>query len=511
MNARHFHPSEYGTEYRGGTDPAYDSFVRAVLDDPDDRAGRCAFADWLADHGRHVESLAQRLWTVDPTWEVFQDLTAEKVAVLKPRLTPEMLGRIREAIPFCQAPFFVNPDLAVLQAMEDWPWPFGVDFREADAGRLVRRLPQLPNLQALVTFATLSARQFEAIAAHAPLRRLELCFHPVNADALARLARLPHLEYLKVNGEQFAGADLGVLAGLPALWHLMIHKGKEVPLQGLEQLPALTSLEVAGATLAREADEFLPRLRRLEELEYHARGGPATLTCIARMERLERLGFWFCAGIRQSFTQLAPLTGLKMLSLNGMNVSDEAVDTFSTFSGLHTLVLASRALTDRGVAHLRKLANLRDLELRRAQLSYRGLDFLAGCPGLHRLVLDDSTVISTALRAVEELANLRVLNLSHTGATDPGMSSVARLSRLHALDLAYTAVGNAGLEQLSGLEGLTRLVLYNTRVTGQGLKALHPLRRLRFVALGRRRGGTGRTATALRAALPFVRVTPVGG
>lgn len=110
--------------------------------------------------------------------------------------------------------------------------------------------------------------------------------------------------------------------------------------------------------------------------------------------------------------------------------------------------LGGKALTDDGLAWVKKLPKVVEVHLKETQITDAGLEHLAGMKPLLRLHLELTKISDASLAHLSGLENLEYLNVYGTGITD------------------------AGLEHLKGLAKLKKLYVWQTKVTDEGVKKL---------------------------------------
>jgi hypothetical protein len=157
------------------------------------------------------------------------------------------------------------------------------------------------------------------------------------------------------------------------------------------------------------------------------------------------------------------LPALRSLSLNGaqkrnsgtwmVSLTDLDLDAIGGLKRLQSLDLAGVAITDAGMARLKRLTNLTALDLSRTNVSAGGLSGL-------------------------QLSGLQRLSLYRAKGIDDSVAGVlASSGKLTFLDLSETSFGDAGLAQLTALKSLRQLFLRGTRVTAAAVAAFrsaHP-------------------------------------
>jgi hypothetical protein len=172
------------------------------------------------------------------------------------------------------------------------------------------------------------------------------------------------------------------------------------------------------------------------------------------------------AGFRAQITDLAPLRGLDLRSLN---LGDARIADLAPLAGLtrlQTLILWNTQTRD--LAPLAELRSLQSLDLMGTQVT--DLKPLRGLTNLHTLDLGRTQV--SDLSPLAGLTGLRSLNLSETPVKE--LTPLARLTGLQSLSFIDTQVRD--LAPLAGLRSLQSLSLAETSVSDlTPLAALHDL------------------------------------
>ncbi|XP_073533249.1 uncharacterized protein [Phyllobates terribilis] len=155
-------------------------------------------------------------------------------------------------------------------------------------------------------------------------------------------------------------------------------------------------------------------------------------------------------------TDISSLSGLKQLTalhLDRTHVTEQSLQTVSSFPALSTLTLSGvQSLNSSRVLELLPGMTLSRLLLPgRDSLSDAGLSHLSCHIGLLELDLTD-----------------------HTQITDQGVQHIAQLTRMRVLSLCNTSVSDAGLLHLRGLKLLEQLSLDRTKVTSRGVSECIP-------------------------------------
>lgn len=196
-----------------------------------------------------------------------------------------------------------------------------------------------------------------------------------------------------------------------------------------------------------------------------------------------------------SFLENLQPDDLQSLILRNAQVSEEGFRKLGLLTGLKLLYLTSIKVTDQNLAHLKSLKNLkffRWMGYRIEEKQYRAgddsLGVLAKLPALKELMFIQSNITNKGLIHLRESHSLRVLTLMRNEITSEGLKALKDLSELEHLILGGTKkkkadIDDTGLQHLSALNQLKTLRLNNTRITDSGLKNLRDFQRLESLSL----------------------------
>jgi len=176
------------------------------------------------------------------------------------------------------------------------------------------------------------------------LRRLNLRGTKITDMTLGHLGGMPTLESLDIGFVQFTDSGLENLVLLPNLKELAIGGNKltDTGLRFLRQLPQLTYLDVSGAqrtdsglwsvSMTELAMDSLATLKELRELRMA--GSPVSSRWLERLKSLQKLE--------------------RLTLQDSRRLGDDAVPVLAGFPNLRWLDLKGSAITDKGVADLRR-------------------------------------------------------------------------------------------------------------------------------------------------------------
>ncbi len=186
-------------------------------------------------------------------------------------------------------------------------------------------------------------------------------------------------------------------------------------------------------------------------------------------------------------------------------VTDKELSYLVGLTHLRVLYLDGTNISDAGLRHLKGLHQLEILTLEKTPISDAGLVHIKGLSQLGCLGLENTKVTDAGLIHLKEFNKLSCLDLTGTVVTDAGLAHLAGLSKFTDLDLEETKITDAGMVHLKGLVNLYNLSLENTIVTDGGLPYLSGLTKLEFLGLGTQVTSAG--VEKLKSALPHCAIS----
>jgi Leucine-rich repeat (LRR) protein len=170
------------------------------------------------------------------------------------------------------------------------------------------------------------------------------------------------------------------------------------------------------------------------------------------------------------------LKKLQMLDISRTRLSDPALRTLRSVSGLRILLLPEN-VTDHGLADLDALRHLKELNLDRTRVTDAGLLVVKRWPTLERLDTSATRITDAGISLLGELPNLKRLVLNGR-ITDASAKDLRKLKSLEQIDISQTQIREEGLEALASLPRL-KTVYANRLTTDEGLRRLSQSRSLR--------------------------------
>ncbi len=318
--------------------------------------------------------------------------------------------------------------------------------------QVLLELRQLPALKTLVlSFPHLTSAGLKEVAELKHLEELTIIGgRAIDDEILGSLSNLKSLRSLKLEHTEITGTGLGHLAALPQLENLAL-RGSALTDDGLTHLRDLTqirSLNLSGDQLSDKAIEPLENLTALEQLSIARYVPPSGNVGHPQRAQIARDGMPFQRGLQQ----------LRSLSLEGLDITDEALRSISQLKSLQKLKCSS-GFSDgpelQELDNLCRLPELRELAIYLNNIAPGGLAKLKGCRSLETLHV--SCPSDTHLLALSTLTQIKELNVSGE-FTNKGLAGVAGLTGLKRLNL-YGNYTDAGVEHLKELVLLEELAL----------------------------------------------------
>lgn len=180
---------------------------------------------------------------------------------------------------------------------------------------------------------------------------------------------------------------------------------------------------------------------------------------------------------------LEGMSALQELGLNGTKVAGPGLASLVSCGNLHVLSLWGTQITDDSLSHLSRLKDLSRLNIGNTKVTGAGLKNLSTLTKLTYLSLDGLTLGAGAFEFVPQMKSLTTLDLSSAKLESAHLTRVALRTGLEVLSLNGASingslVSDADLRELSALTKLKELYLSATAVTGTGLSSLIKIRNL---------------------------------
>lgn len=334
---------------------------------------------------------------------------------------------------------------------------------------------------------------FEHLAALEKIQSLQLQKCPrITGVGFAKLACLPKLEIVWLDGSGLTDAGLSELAGGGAILHLVI--------------------STTGIT-DRGLDAILPRLRNLRTLNIDGCSG-VTGSSFAHLKGLAALTDINWGRIKGDKTTMSPealafigaCNSLRRLNIDSVPLTDADLGGLAPLRNVYQLALSRSRITGTGFAALAEWKQLVNLNVGyETPITGEGLKAIAAAlPQLEQLHLGLGAKLSTEdFRAFGAFKSLRILIVNNSQAvTDDALAAMEPPPALERLDLQGVPLTAAGLARWKAPAKLTQLNLHACDALDDTaiphLKKLTSLSELQIKATGITEAG----AAELKKALP---------
>lgn len=265
---------------------------------------------------------------------------------------------------------------------------------------------------------------------------------------------------------------------------LKLKAGEDIDLMRLalvKRLPKLRHLTVDVDRLTPDIANTLSDLRHLKSLaviendqldEADVRASPVALAALGKMTWIEHLHIEEPTHCGERLAQLAALTNLKSLRLDGIRGNratdiDPCLKAIGKLHQLEFLDLHWMQPGDEGLRFLSGLTRLKWLCLHNIRLRKPSiLEDLPSLPRLETVIVADAEFGDGALCRLATFPRLKAVHLDGTQVSPAGLAELARRSRIEELTLNNELVRAKGLESLSGFHQLEALHLWRNEFSG---------------------------------------------
>ncbi len=182
---------------------------------------------------------------------------------------------------------------------------------------------------------------------------------------------------------------------------------------------------------------------------------------------------------------IAICTGLKLLDLEGTQITENAMKQLCRLPHLEILNIQSTSTSDSMMKHVASCSGLRQLNASNTQVTNAGVIELRNLSLLRDLMLDGNKVTDACVPIFSQLPKLTALSLNSTQVTDSGVVGIQQgCIRLEWLYLSDTDVSDASIEVICKMPRLYHLSINGSRVTPSGLVRLRQHPSLNYIQTG---------------------------
>jgi hypothetical protein len=285
--------------------------------------------------------------------------------------------------------------------------------------------------------------------------------------------------------------DLAHLEAFPELEQLSLIAMSNITSHGMVHLRHCKKLRILQLEHMRRIDDaalehvaLLPQLRELRL--WMTSVGDAGLGKIPHLVELQVLDLGFTKVTDDGVGHLGNCVKLKEVVLVGTRVSDRCMSTVARWKDLEYLAIYETQISDDGVLQLTGMKRLHTLKLP-AAIGDRGFQHICGFRNLAVLWANDTAVTDQGLAGLKKLPKLEWLILSDTAIDGSGLRHLVGCQELRKLRLDGTRITDATLLELKPLQRLEVLDLSGTKISDEGLiRLVEHLPNLKEVSIMRR-------------------------
>ncbi len=249
----------------------------------------------------------------------------------------------------------------------------------------------------------------------------------------------------------------------------------------------LYGLEFFFLSPTRIEDDLMALIARLTGLKRLSLSGvqvtPRGLTLVAQLPQLEQLST--PKGMSDAgMAEMAKIQSLKNLDVFHDRMTDEGLRSLGKLTSLEVLELyGNPKMTDEGLRALIQLRSLKHLRLgKEGPFTNRGMVHLAAIPSLKVLWLDTHSVTDGGLRRLAQSRSLERLYVHWLDKiTDHGLAYLKSMPQLKGLDVTSARLTDAGLAHIAAMPNIDHLNLPNFGLTDAGIGHLAKLDRMKYL------------------------------
>ena len=252
---------------------------------------------------------------------------------------------------------------------------------------------------------------------------LTLSYTAISDDGVAHLARLGEVSNLSLDRTKVTDVGLEAIASSELLIGMqgLGLRGTTITDAGLRHVGRLSKLKTLSIGGTKITDEGLSHIASLRELKFLYLDGTFDFTGrglkhLQGLSNLEHLDLSSTAVTDKELVHLAALTGLRRLRLVAeRNLTGSGFPHLKQINLEELLLGGCGIVGDKGIAQLAGHPTLRVLDLNGTQVSDIGLKHLASIPTLESLELRDTPISDEGLRHLYGLEQMQTVDLRNNG------------------------------------------------------------------------------------------------
>jgi len=262
-----------------------------------------------------------------------------------------------------------------------------------------------------------------------------------SADGFVKLALLPKLRWLDIYASDIDPKTFAVLTKLKTVETLRIQNcpvnaeilGYAGTIRGLKTVEFNKTQDVTSEGFLK----FLNAVEGLESLQIFGDHGDflndACMVRVGEMEGMQRLCTTSKSITSKGWSQLAGLTGMKLLRVRGTSFSDDDMRAIEGMKGLE------------------------DLELSKTRITDAGMKSLAGLTKMHNLILEGTKITDTGMVHLQGMTELDNLYVGETEVTAKGLAVVPKKERMSMMRIGKQALTPKQLDELMTMYPQTQI------------------------------------------------------
>ncbi len=243
---------------------------------------------------------------------------------------------------------------------------------------------------------------------------------------LSLLAQMSSLESLTLHREDLSAADIRLIASLTSLRELHL-VSDTLDDEGLAQLETLTQLERLTIDSNRVTDIGLGALARmpdLRDLDVQATRVSGTgLRSLPQSSELQRVALGEFAD-DDGLAAVGEITRLQSLIVGSRAISDRGMQSLAGLHQLEELTIVRHPnITDAGLAAIAQLPALKVCAIHSHRMTFDGASRFADSPAIVDLELRGGSLNDDGLAQFTAPASLQMLRLYHTSVSDEALDA----------------------------------------------------------------------------------------
>jgi hypothetical protein len=278
------------------------------------------------------------------------------------------------------------------------------------------------------------------------------------------LRQFPRLKRLMVDGKEIGNFVLSETDQLKEVVMTPLEQVKRVRLTDLPSLKAHLrigctpeQLEIRNVPSLRglAVETAWPenaKIEGLRDLEWFAGGGDQIddrlLDVILKCRSIDQLTLAYPSISKEKLVEIGRLPKLTLLSVPGADVDDSVTANWRSLQSLWEVNLDDTAISVRTLGWLSRIESLRRVSLNRVDLNEDAAEALSELRGVSELHLAGVDLDPQRLRGLIEAGNLESLNLSGWQVNESLMKVLSGASTLRHLILRNTSIDAASLDRL---------------------------------------------------------------